>query len=50
MVEIAKAHNIKIFDYCKHVFDHRPDKNMTDHEFEKLAPWNEDIIEKCKFQ
>ena len=50
MVEMAKAHNIKIFDYCKYVLDHRPDKNMTDDELEKLAPWNKDVIEKCKFQ
>ena len=50
MVEMAKAHNIKIFDYCKYVLDYRPDKNMADDELEKLAPWNKDVIEKCKFQ
>lgn len=50
MVEMAKAHNIKIFDYCKYVFNHHPNKNMTVDEIEKLALRNEDVIEKCKFQ
>lgn len=49
MVEMDKAHNIKDFNYCKYVLNHRSDKIMTDDEIKKLAPWNKDAIEKCKF-
>ena len=48
MVEMAKAHGIKIYDYLMYVLDHLPNKNMTDEELEKFTPWNEDVIEKCK--
>lgn len=45
----AKSHKIKIYDYLMYGLEYYSDACMTDEELEKLAPWNLDAIEKCKF-
>ncbi len=47
MVEMAKAHNINIYKYLNYVLECRPYEGMTDEQFEKLAPWKPEVIEKC---
>ena len=36
------------YGYLKFLFDHRPNKDMTDEELENLAPWNARVQELCK--
>ena len=31
-----------------YLFEHRPNKDMTDEEFEHFEPWSEDVQNKCK--
>ena len=48
IVEMAKTYNLNLYEYLKFLFEHRPNKDMTDEEFENLAPWNEHVQELCK--
>lgn len=48
IVEMAKAYTLNLYEYLKFLLDQRPSKKMSDEEFEKLAPWNEDVQELCK--
>lgn len=48
MAEMAKAYNLNLYEYLKFLFDQRPNKAMSDEEFEKLAPWYEGVQELCK--
>lgn len=48
IVEMAKAYNLNLYEYLKFLLDQRPSKKMSDEEFEKLAPWNEDVQKLCK--
>ena len=48
IVEMAKIHNLNLYEYLKYLFENRPSKNMTDAELEKLAPWNTYVQEICK--
>ena len=43
IVEMAKTYNLNLYDYLKFLFEHRPNKGMSDEEFENLAPWNEHV-------
>lgn len=43
IVEMAKTYNLNLYDYLKFLFEHRPNKDMSDEEFENLAPWNEHV-------
>ena len=45
---MAKTYNLNLYDYLKFLFEHRPNKDMSDEEFENLAPWNEHVQELCK--
>ena len=47
-VEMAKTYNLNLYEYLKFLFEHRPNKDMSDEEFENLVPWNEHIQELCK--
>lgn len=47
IVEMAKAYNLNLYEYLKYLLEHRPCKDMSDDELEKLAPWNETIQKKC---
>ena len=35
IVEMAKTYNLNLYDYLKFLFEHRPNKDMSDEEFEK---------------
>ena len=43
MVEIAKAHDLNIYEYLKFLLEHRPAKEMTDDQLAELAPWSEKL-------
>ncbi|SOC03852.1 IS66 family transposase [Pseudobutyrivibrio ruminis] len=48
IVEMAKAHELNIYEYIKYILSQRPSKDWTDEQLETIAPWNQDVIEKCK--
>lgn len=41
--EMIKAYNLDLFQYLNFLFEQREDKEMSDDELEKLAPWNESV-------
>ena len=43
MVEMARAHDLNIYDYLKYILDQRPDQSWTDEQFADLAPWSEKL-------
>lgn len=43
MVEMAKAHDLNVYEYLKILLDHRPTKEMTDDQLAELAPWSEKL-------
>lgn len=45
IVEMAKAYNLDLYQYLNFLFEQRPNKEMSDDELEKLAPWNESVKE-----
>lgn len=45
IVEMAKAYSLDLYQYLNFLFEQRPNKEMTDDELEKLAPWNESVKE-----
>lgn len=47
IVEMAKAYELNLYEYLKYLFEHCPNRNMADDELAKLAPWNEDVQERC---
>lgn len=47
IVEMAKAYHLSLYDYLKFLFEHRPNNSMTDQEFSKLAPWDENVQQIC---
>ena len=50
IVEMAKAYNLNLYDYLKYLLGNRPNKDMSDDELAKLAPWSEEVQEKCSKQ
>lgn len=44
MVEMAKAHNLNIYQYLNYVLEHRPSENMSDEKLKAFAPWNPEVI------
>ena len=50
IVEMAKAYNLNLYEYLKFLFEKRPTKDMTDEQFEDIAPWNISVQEQCKKQ
>ena len=47
LIENAKAHNLKTYDYLKFVLESRPNENMTDEKLETIAPWSEAAQAAC---
>ena len=47
IVEMAKAHGLNIERYVAFLLKKRPNKNMTDEELERLAPWSTEAKEYC---
>lgn len=48
MVEMAKAHGLNPYKYLNFLLENRPDRDISDDELAKLAPWSEDAKENCK--
>ena len=38
IVQMARIYNLNLYEYLKFLFDHRPNRDMRDEEFENLAP------------
>lgn len=47
IVEMAKAYDLNLYEYLKYLLEHRPNKDMSDDELAKLAPWSKEVQEKC---
>lgn len=47
MIEMAKAYALDPYKYIEFLLVNRPSYDMTDEEFEKLAPWNETVKDSC---
>ena len=43
MVEMTKAHNLKIYSYLSYVLAQRPDETWSDEQLAELAPWSEKL-------
>ena len=43
MVEMTKAHNLKIYSYLSYVLEQRPDETWSDEQLAELAPWSEKV-------
>ena len=43
MVEMAKAHDLNVYEYLKYLLDKRPDQSWTDEQLSELAPWSEKL-------
>lgn len=50
IVEMAKIYNLNLYEYLQFLFDNRPTKDMSDSEFENLAPWSESAQEICRIK
>ena len=44
---MAKAHGLNIERYLAFLLKQRPNKDMTDEELERLAPWSAEAKEYC---
>ena len=47
IVEMAKAHNLNIYEYLVYLLEHRPDDIMSEEELDSMAPWNQVVIDVC---
>lgn len=47
IVEIVKAYDLNLYEYLKYLLEHRSNKDMTDDELAKLAPWSKKVQIKC---
>ena len=47
IAEMAKTYGLNLYEYLKYLLDHRTNKDMSDDELAKLAPWSEEVQEKC---
>jgi len=43
MVEMAKADKVNPYHYPTFLFEHQPNKTMSDDELEQPVPWNENV-------
>lgn len=48
MVEMAKAHDLKVYKYSNYLLEHRPCNDWTDEQLSDLASWNQSVIDICK--
>lgn len=47
MVEMTKAHNLKIYKYLKFLFEQGPNNKMNNEPLQALMPWSQDAIKNC---
>lgn len=43
MVEMAKAHDLNVFNYLEYLLEQRPSSTWTDDQFAKVVPWSEEL-------
>ena len=43
MAEMAKAHNLNIYQYLSYVLEQRSNENWSDEQLAELAPWSEKL-------
>ncbi len=48
IVEMAKAHGLKVYHYLEYVLRQRPLEGLDDEFFEKISPWSSTIPEDIK--
>ena len=48
MVEMAKANDLNVYKYLTYLLEQRPNESMSDEQFEKLTPWNEEVKQRCQ--
>lgn len=46
ITEMARLHGLNTYMYLKFLLDQRPNKDMTDEQFEAISPWNENVKER----
>ncbi len=47
LIENAKAHNLKTYEYLKFVLEARPNERMSDDELEAISPWSDNAKKTC---
>lgn len=47
IVEMAKAYQLNIYKYIEYLLEHRPSKDMSDEELDRLSPWSEEVLAAC---
>ena len=47
MVEMDKERNLNIYKYLKYLLEQLPGTSMSDDEFAKLVPWNDEVQIVC---
>ena len=50
MVEMAKAHELNIYQYLNYILEHRPNQKMSEEALERLAPWSPEVQKICKMK
>ncbi len=48
LLESAKANGIDPLKYLTYLLDNRPSADMSDDDFERLAPWSNETREACE--
>ena len=48
MVEMAKVNDLNVYKYLTYLLEQRPNESMSDGQFEKLTPWNEEVKQRCQ--
>lgn len=48
LVETAKANGIVPLKYLTYLLENRPSAEMSDDDYEKLAPWSEETRKACE--
>lgn len=47
IVEMAKLYDLSRYKYLEYLLTNRPSADMSECDFEKLAPWNEEVQKAC---
>lgn len=48
MVEMAKTNDLNIYKYLTYLLVKRHNEDMSDEQFEQLAPWSEEAKANCQ--
>lgn len=48
IVEMAKANDLNVYKYLTYLLEQRPNESMSDEQLEKIAPWSEDVKQRCQ--